>query len=65
MGTYVTNTGLMATYGGQFTLTPYIIGVDNVSVSGVSGRTRKLKWATSLPGILNPCLCLILSGRIL
>ncbi|EFW48013.1 hypothetical protein SDB_04750 [Shigella dysenteriae CDC 74-1112] len=24
MGTYVTNTGLMATYGGQFTLTLYV-----------------------------------------
>ncbi|TZB65872.1 hypothetical protein E0K61_26505 [Escherichia coli] len=25
MGTYVTNTGLMATYGGQFTLTSHLI----------------------------------------
>ncbi|MBF5101276.1 hypothetical protein HQH61_25185 [Escherichia coli] len=26
MGTYVTNTGLMATYGGQFTLTGMVAG---------------------------------------
>nr|QOC76606.1 hypothetical protein p99783-3T_00209 [Escherichia coli] len=29
MGTYVTNTGLMATYGGQFTLTKMVIDAEN------------------------------------
>ncbi|MEY7347522.1 hypothetical protein AB9C34_20175, partial [Escherichia coli] len=46
MGTYVTNTGLMATYGGQFTLTMYLASeaLCRVLACPVLVRTRH-RWS--------------------
>ena len=46
VGTYVTNTGLMATYGGQFTLTMYLASeaLCRVLACPVLVRTRH-RWS--------------------